>query len=54
MKISCFTVNVKAIIQLPKESTWSLNGCHCNQTRILTYFKFSETIKAGGGGGLEL
>ena len=48
MKINCFSVNVKAIIQLSKKGTWSLNSYHCNQTRIFTYFKFSEPIKAGG------
>ena len=32
-------------MQLPKESTWSLNNCHSYQTRIFTYFKFSETFK---------
>ena len=51
LKISWFSVDVKAIIQLSKEGTWSLNSCHCNQTRIFAYFKFSETIKVGGGGG---
>ena len=36
-------------MQLSKESIGSLNSCHCNQTRIFTYIKFSETIKGGGG-----
>ena len=57
LKISWFSVDVKAIIiQLSKEGTWSLNICHCNQTRIFTYwyFKFSETIKDGGGGALTV
>ena len=53
MKISWFSVDVKVIVQLSKEGTWSLNSCHSNQTRIFTYFKFSKTIKGGGGGGKE-
>ena len=40
-------------MQLSKEGTWSWNSCHCNQTRIFAYFKFSQTIEGGGGGVIE-